>query len=173
MAGRVLIFAGPGKGKTTAALGAALRAAGHGAKVLVVQFVKSHECGEHVAARELAPLVEIRRMGEGFLPEDEGRAMDAARAAAGGALEEARTALAGGEYGLVVLDEVLYAVRRGLVEPQAVREAVQGRHPDAHVILTGRGPWEAFADLADTITRMESVRHAHDAGTEATPGIEF
>ncbi|MHC4481192.1 MAG: cob(I)yrinic acid a,c-diamide adenosyltransferase [Planctomycetota bacterium] len=171
--GRVLILTGEGKGKTTSALGTALRAVGHGMRVLVVQFVKGRFCGEHAAAERLGGLLEIRAVGTGFI-EDPGpeEMRDAARAARD-ALRQAADALAAGDYGLVVLDEVLYAVERGLVGAEGVRRAVGAREPRVHVILTGRGPWERFADLADTVTDMACIRHAYGAGRPATRGIEF
>jgi cob(I)alamin adenosyltransferase len=171
--GRVIIFAGEGSGKTTAALGIAFRAAGHGMKTLVVQFVKRRLCGEHAAARMLGGLVEIRPAGTGFLHEDDAEAMEEARGAAQKALEQSRQALTGGTYDIVVLDEVLFAVSRGLVDAGAVRAAVEKRDRRVHVILTGRGAYEPFADMADTITPMDCVKHAYDAGRPGTEGIEF
>ena len=170
--GRALIFTGDGKGKTTAALGTALRAVGQGMRVLVVQFVKCRWCGEHEAAKNLAGMMEIRLTGTGFLPEgDEQAAAGAAKARE--ALAMARQALSGAEYGLVVLDEVLVALAKGLLDGGEVRQAVEGRARGVHVILTGRGPWEQFADVADTITLMECVKHGHQQGVRATKGLEF
>jgi cob(I)alamin adenosyltransferase len=172
-AGRVIIFSGEGAGKTSAALGIALRAAGHGMKTLVVQFVKRRLCGEHAAAQMLGGLVEIRPVGTGFVCEGDAEAMREASGAARDALEQSRRALVDGAYDLVVLDEVLFAVSRGLLDADAVRGAVGARRSRVHVILTGRGPYAPFEDLADTITRMDCVKHAYDAGRPATEGIEF
>ena len=171
--GRVLIFYGGGKGKSTAALGAALRAVGHGLKVLVVQFIKCRECGEHLAAKRLEGLLEIRPSGTGFLREEDAAAMKEATAKAHQALRDAAEALAAGEHGLVILDEVLPAIRHGLLETDAVRAAVQARAPGVHVILTGDGPNEAFADMADTITKMQFIKHPYKPGQPPTRGIEF
>ncbi len=170
-AGRVLILAGDGKGKTTSALGTALRAAGHGMRVLIVQFVKRRPAGEHVALDRLDADVQIRLCGTGFVDVD-APGPEAARAAQRG-LDEAATELATGGWHMVVLDEVLYAVRIGLLEPDAVRQAVASRGEGVHVILTGNGPYGGLADLADTVTEMRKVRHAYDEGVPATPGIEF
>jgi len=171
--GRVLIFTGDGKGKTTAALGTALRAAGHGLHVLVIQFVKARPCGEHAAAQKLASHLDIRLMGTGFLREDDRDAMERARLKAREALLLAEQELKAGGHALVILDEVLFAVSKGLLSSEQLKQAVLARRPGVHVILTGRGLPPELAELADTVTEMKCVSHAYDSGTEATPGIEF
>lgn len=171
-AGRVLIFTGDGKGKTTAAFGAALRAAGQGLKVLVVQFAKGRRCGETISAEKLGGAMEVRQAGIEEFPGSVRELAEVVRRAQE-ALRRAAADMASGAYGLVVLDEAVYAVGQGLLDADQVRAAVEGRAAGVHVILTGRGPYEQFADLADTITRMECVKHAYQQGAAATEGIEF
>lgn len=142
-------------------------------RVLLVQFVKSRECGEHAAARMLEPYLEIALGGTGFLREDDPDSLQQAAEKARQTLQLARASLAGGAYQLVILDEVLFAVSKGLLRSDEVRAALQEKHPQVHVILTGRGCAEEFADMADTITEMKNLKHAMEAGVKATRGIEF
>ena len=172
MSGRVIIFTGDGKGKTTAAFGAALRAAGQGLRVLVVQFAKGRRCGETVAAERLDGAIEVRQAGIEDFPGSLHDLMEVHRRVQEG-LSRAAADMASGAYGLVVLDEAIYVIGQGLLGVEQVRAAIEGRADAVHVILTGRGPYELLADLADTVTRMECVKHAYQQGTAATEGIEF
>jgi cob(I)alamin adenosyltransferase len=172
-AGRILIFTGDGKGKTTAALGMLLRAHGHGIKVSVIQFVKAdRETGEFAALQEMAG-VEIVVTGLGFVPRpSDPRFADHCRAAEEG-LRIAAEAASSGRYGLVILDEVCTAVALKLLSEEAVIEAVRGAAPGCTMVLTGRGATEGLIDAADTVSEIRSVKHGFDRGRKAQKGVEF
>ncbi len=165
---RVLLFTGDGKGKTTAALGMAVRASGHGLRCLVVQFVKQRDTGElHVAL----PGLDVRQTGLGFVPEPSDPRYEQHRAAAQEGLLEAVGALA--THDLVVLDEVCVAVAKGLLDEAQVIEAVRGAFPNCRIVLTGRGATPGLVALADTVTEMRCVKHAFAGGVGAQKGVEF
>lgn len=172
--GLVLINTGPGKGKTTAALGTAMRAAGNGMRVLILQFLKgSWHYGELDAAETLGPNFVLKQMGRGFVkvggaetdPEDI-RLVQAA-------WNEARQAIYSGEWDMVVLDEINYAITYGMLDPAMVAEALRNRPPMVHVILTGRSAHPLLLELADTVTEMREVKHAYQKGIQAQRGIEY
>jgi cob(I)alamin adenosyltransferase len=171
--GLVIILTGEGKGKTTAALGLALRAVGRGLRVLVVQFLKACASGEHEAARRLAPDLEIRVMGRGFVPPPEDPAFEEHRAAAREALVYARQMLRSGERDMVVADEILTAVGLKVLDEKDVLALLDARPPGVHLILTGRGASERLVARADLVTEMHSRKHPHDEGAEAQEGVEF
>ncbi len=170
--GYVQVYTGNGKGKTTAALGLALRAAGHGMRTFFGQFLKGQHYGELTAAGKLAPLIRIERFGrEGFLhitegPDDE----DLGRAAEG--LRRCREAMLSGEYRIVVLDEVNTAVLLKVLTEQDVLGFLDERPESVEVVLTGRGATPAIMDRADLVTEMRDVKHYFDKGVRARPGIE-
>jgi cob(I)alamin adenosyltransferase len=171
-AGRILIFTGDGKGKTTAALGMLLRAHGHGIPVAVIQFVKSdRETGEFAALKRMAG-VEIVMTGLGFVPRPaDPRFTDHRRAAEEG-LRIAAEAAFSGRYGLVVFDEVCTAVALKLLAEEAVLTALR-EAPDCTVVLTGRGATEGLIDAADTVSEIRCVKHGFDHGLKAQKGVEF
>ncbi len=170
---RLLIFTGDGKGKTTAALGMALRAAGHGSGVLIVQFVKSDSSTGEIAAIGRLPGVEISQQGRGFIPRAAGAARSAHREAAERALDLAREGLASGRYGLVILDEICVALSARLLEVSAVVEVLSKAQPGACVVLTGRGAPPELLEMADTVTEMRCVKHGYRQGIPAQPGVEY
>lgn len=171
MKGLILINTGDGKGKTTAALGTALRAAGHGMRVLIVQFIKMASRTGELRALKSLPNVEVRPMGKGFIlsEEDLERAREAAREAWRFAVQK----LQSGEYDLVVLDEINYAVHYGLLDVDEVIRGLEGRSDGTHVILTGRKAHPKLIEIADTVTEMVEVKHHFKKGIKAVRGIEF
>lgn len=170
---RILVFTGDGKGKTTAALGMALRASGHGMRTLIVQFAKADaSTGEVIAVRSL-PSIEIVQTGLGFLPERDDPRFAAHREAARHGLSTAAEAIASGRYQLIVLDEVCHAVSRGLLEEKEVCDVVQQAPPGSLLVLTGRGATDGLKALADTVTDMRCVRHALQSGWKAQKGVEL
>ncbi|WP_003540787.1 cob(I)yrinic acid a,c-diamide adenosyltransferase [Desulfotomaculum nigrificans] len=171
--GLVLVFTGNGKGKTTAALGLALRAWGHDMKVLVLQFIKSQQCGEHLAAQRMQPGLEIRPLGLGFInfndPADVARQREAARAA----LSSVAAAMSAGKYQVLILDEVLYALKYGLLELADVLKLIKQKPADLHLVLTGRDVPQEIVQLADLVTEMKEIKHPFKEGIPAQKGIEF
>ena len=172
--GLILINTGPGKGKTTAALGTALRAVGNGMRVLILQFLKgSWHYGELDAAAALGENFVIRQMGRGFVkvggaetdPEDI-RLVEAA-------WEESAQAILSGDWDLVVLDEIHYAIGYGMLDPEKVAAMLRAKPEMVHVILTGRNAHPLLVELADTVTEMREVKHAYQKGILAQRGIEF
>ena len=173
-ASRVLLFTGDGKGKTTAALGMAVRAAGHGMKVLIVQFLKAAgDTGELEALRRV-PGVAIRQMGRGFVPLREDPSFGEHQAAAEEALRFASDALASGEYDQVILDEICIAVAKGVLSGEKVVAALGGKaRGNACVVMTGRDATPDLIALADTVTEMRCRKHALGKGRTAEKGVEF
>jgi cob(I)alamin adenosyltransferase len=172
--GLILINTGPGKGKTTAALGTALRAVGNGMRVLVLQFLKgSWHYGELDAVQSFGQNFVMKQMGRGFVkiggaetdPEDI-RLVEAAWA-------EAREAIESGEWDMVVLDEINYAISYGMIDPAQIAEALKNKPEMVHVILTGRNAHPQLVELADTVTEMREVKHAYQKGILAQRGIEY
>ncbi|MGH9589471.1 MAG: cob(I)yrinic acid a,c-diamide adenosyltransferase, partial [Terracidiphilus sp.] len=163
--GLLLINTGPGKGKTTAALGTAMRAAGNGMRVLVLQFLKgSWHYGELDAAETLGPNFVLKQMGRGFVkvggaetdPEDV-KMVEQAWA-------EAEAAILSGQWDLVILDEINYAIGYKMLDPAMVAETLRNRPEMVHVILTGRNAHPLLVELADTVTEMREVKHAYQKG---------
>lgn len=171
--GLVLVFTGNGKGKTTAALGLALRAWGHDMKVLILQFIKSQQCGEHLAAERMYPGLEIRPLGLGFInfndPADVARQQQAAREA----LAEVKRAMKSGEYRLLILDEIIYALKYNLVGLADVLNLIRQKPDDLHLVLTGRDAPPEIIGLADLVTEMKEIKHPFKEGIPAQEGIEY
>jgi len=172
--GLILINTGPGKGKTTAAMGTALRAVGNGMKVLMLQFLKgSWHYGELDAVEAFDGSFVLKQMGRGFVkiggaetdPEDIRMVEEA--------WQEARQAILSGEWDMVVLDEINYAISYGMLNPARVVETLLQRPEMVHVILTGRNAHPSLVEIADTVTEMREIKHAYEKGILAQRGIEY
>ena len=173
--GLIIVHTGDGKGKTTAALGLALRAWGDGLKILILQFIKgSWKYGEIEAIRRLNEIdgrIELKRLGKGFQRQtkDKGEHIEAAQEA----LREAEKAFESNNYDLIILDEINYAVKFDLISAAAVKALLEKRPANLHVVLTGRDAREEIVELADLVTEMRLVKHPYQKGIRAQKGIEF
>jgi len=170
--GLIQVYTGAGKGKTTCALGLALRAVGQGFKVFMVQFLKTDDTGETQAARRLAPDFTMQSFGvSGFprLSDPDPKTVDAARQA----FALARRTILAGEHDLVILDEVNLCLAYGLAPLAEMLEVLRQRPPYVEVVLTGRSAPPELVDLADLVTEMRPVKHYYEAGVKARRGIEW
>ncbi len=173
--GLIVVFTGDGKGKTSAALGIALRASGHGMHVSLVQFVKgSSATGESLAAARLAPEFEMVSLGKGFVNCcGSTTPMDEHRQAAVTALGAARERMLSGQWNILILDEINTAVALGLLDVRDVLALIRDKPPRLHVVLTGREAHPDLLSIADMATEMRCLKHPYDSGRPATKGIDF
>jgi len=173
--GLLIVYTGPGKGKTTCALGTAFRAVGQGLRVLMVQFIKgSWHYGELDAAKLLGDdKMEIRPMGRGFVKiggaETDPEAIRLCEQAWQFALEQ----ISSGRYDLVILDEINYVISYGMLDPDKVAAALAARPEQVHVICTGRNAHPKLVELADLVTEMREVKHPYTRGILAQRGIDY
>jgi len=170
--GCVQVYTGNGKGKTTAALGLALRAVGRGLKVCVFQFIKGGgPYGEHLIAEKLAPLFTIIQSGRpGWVNT---RDISEDRRVAQDALLQAKELLTSGDYDLLVLDEINGAVGFGLIDVEQVLDVIDRKPERVELVLTGRNADERVIAAADLVTEMREIKHYYTAGVAARTGIEM
>lgn len=175
--GLVMIWTGDGKGKTTASLGLALRAAGQKLRVLYLQFIKGQwKTGERETLPLLAPYVEHVVMGKGFTIErlrNPRIPMEAHNEAAAEALDFARRAVHSGSYEMVILDEIMATIHGGHVRLEDVVDLVRHKPPQLHLVLTGRRAPPELVELADLVSEVRPVKHPFQAGIPAQRGVEF
>lgn len=191
--GLVMCHIGSGKGKTTAAMGVAVRASGNGMNVFVLQFVKSHKTesetdklsGEWPISKEIiffqnvktkAPLglIDTEQVGKGFvgiLGDTKHRTVHEKAAQAG--LKRARVILHSQKYNLIILDEIISAVELNLISENAVVELIKRKHPSVHVILTGHNRFESIIEHSDLVTEMKMIKHPYYQGQLAQAGIDY
>ena len=178
--GLLIVYTGNGKGKTSAALGGVLRALGHGWRVLMIQFFKGDwpvVFGELEMSRRLAPQFELLQLGKGFVNAmGDKKPFEEHLAAAREALALARERITSGQYDLVVLDEILYAIDYAevkLVTLEDVLGLIDAKPPSVHLVLTGRNAPQAVIDRADLVTSMEEVKHPWQQKIPAQVGIDY
>lgn len=174
--GIVIVNEGDGKGKSTAAFGMAIRAVGHGQRVGLVQFIKgTWRTGEREFIKRV-PEIDHVVSGEGFTWETQDRARDIEQARRGLDAARAMVDACRGDapkYGLVILDEINIAIGQGYLPVEEVIDLVQGKPDELSIVLTGRGAKPELIAVADTVTRMEMVKHAYAAGIRARKGVDF
>jgi len=173
--GLVIVNTGDGKGKTTAALGTALRAVGYGWRVLILQFIKgTWKYGEMEAIKRLEPEVELVRMGQGFYKIlNDNLPAEVHQEAARAALAFARDQMLSGKYDLIVLDEINVALQTGLLDVKDVLTLLDERPAGLHLILTGRGAPPEIIERADMVTEMREIKHPYQQGIKAQRGIDY
>ncbi|HKQ34929.1 MAG TPA: cob(I)yrinic acid a,c-diamide adenosyltransferase [Nitrospiraceae bacterium] len=170
--GLLIVYTGAGKGKTTAALGMALRCLGHDMKVAVVQFIKGAiDTAEERALTSFGERVTFLRMGEGYTWETQDRERDTTFAQQ--AWAAVRGFLRDPSYAMVILDEFNIVLQHDYVRLEDVLPVLRARPPMQHVVITGRGAKEALIEEADLVTEMKQVRHPFRKGVKAQPGVEF
>ncbi len=170
--GLIMVITGDGKGKTTAALGQALRALGHGKKVLIVQFMKGRKYGEVLCAEKCLPNLTFKLCGlDSFVMRGNPAKVDMDLAQAGFKL--AKEAVQSGQYDMVILDEINVAVDFGLIGIEEVLSMLREKPEKVDVILTGRYAHPEIVALADTVSEVKEIKHHYSQGIKERAGIEF
>ena len=169
--GLLLILTGNGKGKSSSAFGMVARALGHGLKVGVVQFIKGRTDTGEEAFFSRQPDIEWHVMGDGFTWDTQNREQDTRSAQAAWAV--AQRMLGDDSFDLLVFDELTYALNYGYLDTEQVLRDLQSRPEMQHVVITGRAASAALQEIADTVTEMQPVKHAFQAGIRAQKGVEW
>lgn len=174
--GLILINTGIGKGKTTAALGCALRSAGHKQKVLILQYIKgTMNTGELKSIECLKPFIEINQLGKGFIKYKNGTPFitDEDRQDAKLAYEYSLKKIKNGSYDLIILDEIINLLNFNLITFEETKKLINSKPENSSMILTGSNASQELIDLADTVTEMKEIKHAFQKGIIAKKGIEY
>lgn len=170
--GYIQVYTGDGKGKTTAALGLALRAAGAGLRVFIAQFIKKQRCSEHrIIEERLKDLITVKQYGEGLILRRKSTQSDVKAAQKG--LAEIRKVMDSGQYDIVVLDEVNVAVRYHLIDLADLLDIMEKKPEAIELVITGRYAEEQVIEKADLVTEMKAIKHYREKGTKARRGIEW
>ena len=173
--GFVIVYTGGGKGKTTAALGLALRAVGYNHKVCMIQFIKgSWHYGEIDSAKRLEPELELIAVGKGFVGiiDDKSPREDHEKIAEE-AIKICKEKISSKKFDVVILDEINYAVDLGLIQTEHIIELIKMKPDDLDLVLTGNHARQEIIDLADLVTEMKEIKHPFKSGIKAKKGIDF
>ncbi|MEM2785457.1 MAG: cob(I)yrinic acid a,c-diamide adenosyltransferase [Candidatus Nitrosotenuis sp.] len=173
--GLVIVYTGRGKGKTTAALGIALRAIGHNYKTCMIQFIKgSWHYGEMSSSKRLEPEFELTAVGKGFVGIlDDKTPKEIHQKIAQEAMQISKEKILSGKYAIVILDEINYAVDLGLVDVHQVLDLIKSKPDDVSLVLTGNHVRQEIVDAADLVTEMKEIKHPFQRGIRAKKGIDF
>ena len=173
--GLVIVYTGNGKGKTTAALGMALRAVGYEHKVCMLQFIKgSWHYGEIDSSKKLEPNFELIPVGKGFVGIlDDNSPREEHEKYAAEAVKICREKIFSGKYDVVILDEVNYAINLDLIDVQDIIKIIKEKPFELDLVLTGRNVKDEIVELADLVTEMKEIKHPFKSGIKAKKGIDF
>ena len=173
--GLTIVYTGKGKGKTTAALGIALRATGYDKKICMIQFIKgSWHYGEMISSKRLEPEFEMVAVGKGFVGIiDDKTPKEEHEKIAKEAIKISATKIQSGNYDIVILDEVNYAINLGLVKLEDVLNLIKSKPSSLDLILTGNYAKDEIIELADLVTEMKEIKHPFQQGIKAKKGIDF
>lgn len=173
--GLVIVYTGKGKGKTTAALGIVLRAVGHGYKVGMIQFIKGEwYYGELTSSKRLEPEFELIAAGRGFVGIiDDDHPIEEHEKAAKDAIEVAKQKIASGNYDIMILDEINYAVKLNLISQEDILDVIAAKPEKTSLVLTGNYVPKAVMDAADLVTEMREIKHPYQRGIKAKKGVDF
>ena len=173
--GLVIVYTGNGKGKTTAALGMALRAIGYDHKVCMLQFIKgSWHYGEMDSSKKLEPNFELIAVGKGFVGIlDDNSPREEHEKYAAEAVRICREKIFSEKYDVIILDEVNYAITLGLIDAQEIIKIIKEKPSELDLVLTGRDVKEEIVELADLVTEMKEIKHPFKSGIKAKKGIDF
>lgn len=171
--GLIIVHTGDGKGKTTAALGLALRMLGHkGKKAAVIQFIKgSWKCGELESVKLFSDRLDFQVMGRGFTYKSEDFSKDVA--VAKDAWASAKETIMADAHDMVILDELTYLVKLNMICEDEMLEALANKPDRMHIVITGRGATAKLIEMADLVTEMKEIKHPYKTGIKAQRGIEF
>ena len=170
MKGYLQVYTGDGKGKTTAALGLSLRAAGAGLKVYIAQFLKQGDYSEIKALKQFSDVIVLEQFGLGQFVK--GQPTQAEINAAREGLEKARQVLSSGDYDVVILEEANVAVAIGLFPVEDLMDIIRQKPEHVELVITGRGAAPEVMEKADLVTEMKAVKHYYENGVQARKGIE-